>query len=169
MLSCTRGIFASMFKSNIQILTLTLNRRKVKFTLTDQRNLIHILLEEKKANIAKFDELSSSIKAFSICNDDGSHQESSRSLSTEKQLPPISTELREYHTLVQKVLHEIDACQYSLEQSRHLRIRNGVVNVHSAEAVLFQHTHGYAATQTFDDPFFKSRDAYFPAPVPTGE
>ncbi|KAF4763937.1 hypothetical protein N7455_010378 [Penicillium solitum] len=146
-----------------------LRKRKVKSTLSDQKNLIHILLEEKKANIAKFDQLSSSIQAFSICNDDGSHQESSRSLRTEKQLPPLSTELRKYHTLVQRLLHEIDACQYSLEQSRHLRIRNGVVNVHSAEAVLFQHTHGHAATQIFDDPFFKFRDAYFPAPVTTRE
>ncbi|KAL2696353.1 hypothetical protein AAEP93_002767 [Penicillium crustosum] len=119
----------------------TCYHRKVKSTLTDQRNLIHILLEEKKANIAKFDQLSSSIQAFSICNDDGSHQESSRSLSTEKPLPPLSTELRKYHTLVQRLLHEIDAYQYSLEQT----------------------------TQIFDNPFFKFRDAYFPAPVTTRE
>ena len=165
MLSCMRGSFAGTSNSNLQILTLTLNRRKVKSTLIDQRNLIHTLLEEKKANTSKFDQLSRSIQAFSICDDDGSRQESSRSFDTENQLPPLSMELRRYHTLVQKLLYEIDACQDSLEESRHLRIRNGVVNVHTTEAVLFQRTHGRAATQIFDDPFFKFRDACFPAPV----
>ncbi|KAJ5250879.1 hypothetical protein N7489_001289 [Penicillium chrysogenum] len=142
-----------------------LRRRKVKSTLIDQRNLIQTLLEEKKANTSKFDQLSRSIQTFSICDDDGSRQESSRSFDTENQLPPLSMELRRYHTLVQKLLYEIDACQDSLEESRHLRIRNGVVNVHTTEAVLFQRTHGRAATQIFDDPFFKFRDACFPAPV----
>ncbi|OQE26932.1 hypothetical protein PENFLA_c006G08282 [Penicillium flavigenum] len=146
-----------------------LRKRKVKSTLIDQRNIIHTLLEEKKAHTSKFNQLSSSIQAFSICDDDRSRQESSRSLDTEKQLPPLSMELRKYHTLVQRLLYEIDACQYSLEESRHLRIRNGVVNVHTTEAVLFQHTHGHAATQIFDDPFFKFRDACFPAPVTTRE
>ncbi|KAJ6184958.1 hypothetical protein N7519_006259 [Penicillium mononematosum] len=146
-----------------------LRKRKVKSTLIEQRNVIHTLLEEKKVNTSKFDQLSSSIQTFSICDVDGSRQESSRSLDTEKQLPPLSMELRKYHTLVQKLLYEIDACKYSLEESRHLRIRNGVVNVHTTEAVLFQHTHGHAATQIFDDPFFKFRDACFPAPVTTRE
>ncbi|CAG7938747.1 unnamed protein product [Penicillium nalgiovense] len=146
-----------------------LRKRKVKSTLIDQRNLIHTLLEEKKANTSKFDQLSSSIQAFGICDGDGSHRELSGSLGTEKQLPPLSMELRKYHTLVQRLLCEIDACQYSLEESRHLRIRNGIVNIHSTESVLFQHTHGHAATQIFDDPFFKFRDACFPAPVTTRE
>ncbi|CAG8007875.1 unnamed protein product [Penicillium nalgiovense] len=47
-----------------------LRKRKVKSTLIDQRNLIHTLLEEKKANTSKFDQLSSSIQAFSICDED---------------------------------------------------------------------------------------------------
>jgi hypothetical protein len=34
-------------------------------------------------------------------------------------------------------------CQYRLKQSRHVRMRNGVVNLHSTEWSLFQHTLDY--------------------------
>ena len=84
-------------------------------------------------------------------------------LSVAPEPTPPPKEVGEYYNLVRGLLCQIDEYQDILEKSRHLRIRNGVINVHSAESVLLQHIHGQAANQLFDDPIFRVRDASFPA------
>jgi hypothetical protein len=134
--------------------------------MASQRGLIQTLLEEKIANDAKYNTVSKSIQAVSIPKDDSAFQPSVKVLSIVPQPTPptpLWNEVGEYYNLVRGLLCQIDAYQDILEKSRHLRIRNGVINVHSAESVLFQHIHGQAANQLFDDPIFRFRDASFPA------
>ncbi|OQE32982.1 hypothetical protein PENFLA_c001G06763 [Penicillium flavigenum] len=143
-----------------------LRKANEKSTMADQRGLIQTLLEEKIANDAKHNTLSKSIQAVSIPKDDSAFQPSVKALSIDPQPTPptpLWNEVGEYYNLVRGLLCQIDAYQDILEKSRHLRIRNGVINVHSAESVLFQHIHGQAANQLFDDPIFRFRDASFPA------
>lgn len=116
---------------------------------------------EKRAKDHEFQSLSKSLLSVDSKNDT-SHHESSRSASLEQQQASFPRQLEEYYNLIRKLLSVIDAYQDSLEISRHLRIRNGVVSVHSAEAVLFQDTHGHAARQLFDDSFFKFKDPWGP-------
>lgn len=52
------------------------------------------------------------------------------------------TELEEYNMLVQSILDEIESCKSKLEQNRHSRIKNGVLNIHSGEIIRFQIEHG---------------------------
>lgn len=72
------------------------------------------------------------------------------------------TEVEEYSPLVRRLFSEVDACHQGLEESRVLRIRNGVPNVHSVEVPLFQHTHGQSATRVLHDPFFEFRESCLP-------
>jgi hypothetical protein len=79
-------------------------------------------------------------------------------VSSKQQKASLPNELEEYYNLVRTILSDIDACQHSLEQSRHLRIRNGIVNVHSAEVALFKHTHGLEAKKLFEKPIFAFKE-----------
>jgi hypothetical protein len=54
------------------------------------------------------------------------------------------------------MLQEIDGCKSKLEKSRHSRIRDGVLNVHSSEIVHFQRSYGPSIFQCFDDSIFES-------------
>lgn len=51
-------------------------------------------------------------------------------------------ELKEYSLLIQKMLREIDCCKHKLENTRHSRIKTGILNIHSGEIVRFQMQHG---------------------------
>jgi hypothetical protein len=53
-----------------------------------------------------------------------------------------SAEFKEYNILIESMLRKIDSCKAKLEDSRHLRIKNGVLNIHSGEIVRFQLEHG---------------------------
>ncbi|KAL4732822.1 hypothetical protein BDV11DRAFT_176312 [Aspergillus similis] len=138
-----------------------LRKRKAKSTLLDQRGLIQTLIEERRVNDHKFKYLSNSLLSVGT-NKDNSYHEPYQSASSEQQLASLPRQLEEYYNLIRKLLCDIDAYQYSLEQSQHLRIRNGVVNIHSTEALLFQGIYGRAAQQLFDDSFFESKDPWLP-------
>lgn len=58
---------------------------------------------------------------------------------TKRNEPP---ELKEYHILMQNMLHEIDSCRNKLEQTRHSRIKDGVLNIHSGEIMRFKSEYG---------------------------
>lgn len=53
-----------------------------------------------------------------------------------------STELTEYNILIRSMFDEIESCRNKLEENRHSRIRNGVLNIHSGEIMRFQIEHG---------------------------
>ncbi|KAJ5788443.1 hypothetical protein N7457_003433 [Penicillium paradoxum] len=144
-----------------------LRKTNMKTTLNDQRGLIQTLLEEKITNDARFSDLSKSIQAVSMPKDDSSFQPSMNALSIDPQPTTLSKEVGEYYTLVRGLLCQINTYRNVLEHSRYLGIQNGVMNVHSAEAVLFQHIHGQATSQIFADPLFRFGDPslYVTSPV----
>ncbi|OQD96496.1 hypothetical protein PENVUL_c090G08929 [Penicillium vulpinum] len=168
-----QGPYLDLLKSNLErlkstmLLMLNVLMRGAKAPLTDQQNLIQRLLEEKKEKDTTFHQLSRPASTV-VLKVDEPLQGTTRALSIEPQPPlppdPSLTEVKEYLTLVRRLLSEIDACHHSLEKSRVLRIRNGVANVHSMEVSLFQHTHGHSATRDLHDPFFNFRESCLPKP-----
>lgn len=59
--------------------------------------------------------------------------------ATERNEPP---ELREYNILIQRMLDELESCRSKLEKTRHSRIKDGVLNIHSGEIMRFQSEYG---------------------------
>ncbi|CAI7632751.1 unnamed protein product [Penicillium pancosmium] len=114
-----------------------LRRRDEKTPTDNQRDLLATLLEEKKANDTRFSQLAKSIEAVNL----HSPMQTLAVKDSKSTIDP-SQELEKYYGLVSKLLREIDLCKDSLENSRHHRIRIGVVNVHSMEAAILRHTHG---------------------------
>ncbi|GIJ90048.1 hypothetical protein Asppvi_008997 [Aspergillus pseudoviridinutans] len=126
----------------------------------EQKDLIKVLVEEKKASEARlaelrrFDQLVKDIESADINSSQGS--------AGQEALPPYESlaqedalrELRTYHRLVKRLLQEVDACRSGIERSRYSRFRNGVVKVHAAEVEAFRRAHGEIVTRLFEDPLF---------------
>lgn len=132
-------------------------------SLQTQRELIETLLREKTETEARFKRL---VQVASVSSN--GQGEGDRALSTSTlieqpdmdagQQSSVNNEIDKYYDLVKSLLSEIDTYQTRLQRDRHLRIRNGVVNVHQTELDLFSHFHGPAAVQAFDNPFFQIRN-----------
>ncbi|GIK06348.1 hypothetical protein Aspvir_001996 [Aspergillus viridinutans] len=137
-----------------------LRSRAESSVLQEQKGLIKVLVEEKKATEARleelrrFDQLVKDLQSADINNSQGS--------AGQEALPPYESleqegalrELRTYHQLVKRLLQEVDACRSGIERSRYSRFRNGVVKVHAAEVEGFRRAHGEIATRLFEDPLF---------------
>ncbi|KAJ5380476.1 uncharacterized protein N7496_002904 [Penicillium cataractarum] len=80
---------------------------------------------------------------------------------------PANQEVQDYNSLIKAMLREIDGCKSKLEKSRHSRIRDGVLNVHSTEIVHFQRNYGPSIFQCFEDSIFD--DSIVSQPVATGD
>ncbi|ODM20260.1 hypothetical protein SI65_03313 [Aspergillus cristatus] len=108
--------------------------------LKEQRELINILVAEKKANEDKYANLQKAIQSAQVNNHFQalSPSISRDTASTTSTAYDPSTELQEYYTLFRDLLDRVDACKYTFEPSRHRRIRNGVMDLNLAEAPLFQ-------------------------------
>jgi hypothetical protein len=121
--------------------------------LKEQRGLIQVLVEEKKASEARFDQLVKALESVDVNSHGSTGQDT---------LPPYESlaqedalrELRTYHQLVKRLLQEVDACRSGIERSRYSRFRNGVVKVHAAEVEGFRRAHGEIVTRLFEDPLF---------------
>lgn len=72
----------------------------------------------------------------------------------------MRNEIDKYYNLIKGLLVEIDTSQYTLQQDRHLRIRDGVVNIHMVELALFRESHGEESLRTFENPLFKPSNLY---------
>lgn len=109
--------------------------------LKEQRELINLLVAEKKANEDKYTNLQKAIESVQVNNH---FQALSPSISqdtastTSTAYDPLPTEIKEYYALFRDLLDRVDACKYTLEPSRHRRIRNGVMDLNLAEETLFQ-------------------------------
>lgn len=68
-----------------------------------------------------------------------SRAESQAQRATERNEP---LELREYNTLIQRMLNELESCRSKLEKTRHSRIKDGVFNIHSGEIMRFKTEYG---------------------------
>lgn len=51
-------------------------------------------------------------------------------------------ELEKYNILIQSMLREIESCRSKLEKTRHSRIKDGVLNIHSGEMMRFKIEYG---------------------------
>lgn len=71
---------------------------------------------------------------------------------------PKFRELEDYYSLIKRMLEDIDRSGHLLEQTRHFRIRNTVVNMHSTEVSLFQQVHEAEDMRRFHEPCFQFRD-----------
>lgn len=65
--------------------------------------------------------------------------ESQAQRAMDRNEPP---ELREYNTLIQRMLNELESCRSKLEKTRHSRIKDGVFNIHSGEIMRFKTEYG---------------------------
>ncbi|KAJ5771843.1 hypothetical protein N7520_002372 [Penicillium odoratum] len=143
---------------NVIMYAREINRTSDNFSLECQRQLIETLLGEKAEIEAKLKRLTNLANARSDC--DGQDAMSSSALVAQSnitlpQQPSTRNEIDKYYDLVKSLLIDIDACRGNFQQDRHLRIRDGVVNIHEAEIAIFQQSHGEAALQAFDCPFFR--------------
>lgn len=107
--------------------------------------MIETLLQERDENVNE----------QSLPKDDQAHQK------LKSKTTPISSEanpwqkngfpeVEEYNVLIRKMLREIDLCKSKLENSRHSRIRKGVLGIHDSEIVRFQLTHGHSVLDHID-------------------
>lgn len=115
-----------------------------------------MLLEEKKANDKRFNQLKKALQSAEIANQLQTLAATGTPSTNTALIPqamPLD-EIGEYCVLVKRLLHEIDECQSKLEQSRHRRIWDGVVKVHSAETARFQSA-SKAFPPSVDDPSFR--------------
>jgi hypothetical protein len=132
--------------------------------LNEQRNLIETLLKEKThvetAHVGTIDS-NPTICLASL------PQTAGPAISFQKNALTVSDqELQDYNSLIRAMLGEIDGCKSKLEKSRHSRIRDGVLNVHSSEIVHFQRNYGSSVFQYFDDSVFD--DSIISQSVTTG-
>lgn len=116
----------------------------------EQRALIETLLQEKEENARE----SSLSEASSLSE----HNQRQEVLGSKIENPPKPNprqtkefaEVEEYNMLIRRMLREIDFCKSKLEDSRHSRIRKGVLSIHDSETVRFQLTHGYSVLDHID-------------------
>lgn len=115
--------------------------------------MIQLLLKDKQESEAKYYDLTRSIEMVHIndranIEDKGATAMFTAAQSTDtpkfktgETFPRMSQaervamqkDLKSYRQLIQSFINYIDMCQSSLEDTRHLRIRNGVMNLHLAE------------------------------------
>ncbi|KAJ5482550.1 hypothetical protein N7475_001362 [Penicillium sp. IBT 31633x] len=112
---------------NVIMYAREINRTSDFGSLEDQRMLIQTLLREKKENEAKLE------KAIEVAktrpNRDDFFPSSTLIAQPDvmvSQQPSPDSEIEKYHNLVENLLHEIDVFQSSLQQDRHIRIRDGM-------------------------------------------
>lgn len=126
--------------------------------LHEQRNLIEILLKEKTqaktgvptTTLISTEQFTSQPRRTEPAI---SHQDKSQSFLVGPR--PANQEVQDYNSLIKAMLREIDGCKSKLEQSRHLRIRSGVLDIYSGEIVHFQRNYGVSIFQCFADSVFE--------------
>lgn len=118
--------------------------------------LIEKLIQEKTEIEAKFNGL---LKMTSSLSDSKKEFPSSTAVvqSDMRSFQQFSTknEIDKYYNLIKSLLIEIDASQSTLQQDRHLRIRDGMVNIHTVELALFRESHGKEVVRNFENSLFK--------------
>ncbi|PWY88096.1 hypothetical protein BO94DRAFT_465213 [Aspergillus sclerotioniger CBS 115572] len=112
-------------------------------TLEEQRSLIQKLVEEKKQNDQRFENLSQALGACIVTN--------FMTINGSRSEDTLSAELRAYNRLLGLILSEIDTYQSTLEQTRYQRVRNGILDIHSKEISHIRVSHGDMAADALND------------------
>lgn len=140
---------------------LELSSNKVPAMLSEQRTLLESLLAEKRQQDGVSSTAIHQIRTAATYNTSWIQQKSAQSGPDRAPGPndSKSTELEEYNTLMRTIFRKIDDCKSKLENTRHSRIRNGVLNIHSSEVLRFQRVHGTHVFQFFE-PFEEVQAEY---------
>lgn len=141
-----------------------LSSNNIPEMLNEQRNLIEILLKEKAQ--VKTEHVGTTNLNPTVCLATPP-QTAETAISSQKDRPNFpNQEVQDYNSLIKAMLREIDGCKSKLEKSRHSRIRDGVLTVHSTEIFHFQRKYGSSIFQCFDDSMFD--DSIASQPLTTG-
>ncbi|KAJ9370060.1 hypothetical protein DTO282E5_5257 [Paecilomyces variotii] len=150
--------------------------KHVPTLLQEQRGLLESLLEERRSNERELDQfafIGRELDQFAFIGRELDQfafiglsqvtgpESSSSKIHAQNDGDPNTIdgpdELKQYNFLIQRMFHEIDSCKSKLESSRHSRIKDGVLNIHSGEIVRFQLEYGHTALQNFDHSLFADR------------
>ncbi|KAJ9301502.1 hypothetical protein DTO271G3_1637 [Paecilomyces variotii] len=129
--------------------------KHVPTLLEEQRALLESLLEEKRSNERGSDQFVFIGLSQVVSPESASSKIHARS-DGDPNFMDGPDEVRQYNVLIQRMLQEIELCKSKLESSRHSRIKDGVLNIHSGEIVRFQLEYGQTALQNFDHSLFAS-------------
>lgn len=122
--------------------------------------MIKLLLQDKQESEAKYLQITQSIQMVHI-NDENNLQANTTATTitsvqatTNTPQPKSPTPLQDmspseraaaqedfntYRHIIQNFINQINSCQEALEKARHLRIRNGIMNLHLAEIEEYRH------------------------------
>ncbi|KAJ5988858.1 hypothetical protein N7481_004068 [Penicillium waksmanii] len=138
---------------NVIMLAGQLRRTNDASVLGDQREMIQSLPKDKQESEAKYHDLTRSIQMVHINDRANLEDKGTAAMVTAAQstdVPKFKTgaifpgmsradrvamqkDLKSYRQLIQSFINYIDMCQSSLEDTRYLRIRNDVMNLHLVE------------------------------------
>ncbi|KAK6811721.1 hypothetical protein RU639_012575 [Aspergillus parasiticus] len=128
--------------------------------LEEQRELISTLVEEKKTNETQFERLTKALESAKITVNRVNEPQPVTCLTTTfvcNDAPLandlLSSELREYYALVEKVLSEIDASQSRLEYDQYRRMRDDILQYYCSEISYCEALHGQRVAQWFREQY----------------
>lgn len=128
--------------------------------LHEQRNLIEILLKEKKTDQVATTKMTPTVCLTSMPQPTIPSFSVQKTYQCQQLAPsPANQEVQDYNSLIRAMLREIDGCKPKLEKSRHSRIQDGALNIHSSEIVHFQRSYGPSIFKCFDDSIFETNFA----------
>ncbi|KAE8350048.1 hypothetical protein BDV28DRAFT_159955 [Aspergillus coremiiformis] len=126
--------------------------------LREQRELIQTLIEERKGNDLRFQNLNNPVRSLPVSGEPslaqiaaspymGFHYMPGKPMPESDDIP--SDELGKYYRLIKTILSAIDTCKPEIERARYVRIRTGVLNIHSSEIAQLEVTHGREVAEFF--------------------
>lgn len=131
---------------NVILYAEQLRQRTDTMPINDNQDMLVALLEEKRANDAKFKQLTEKIKAMNI---NGPMQISAVKESNFTKGP--YEEIEKYMFSLFGLLHEINLCQDSLEKNRYIEICTSARNMHSAAASIMKRIYGDELVGSFEE------------------
>ncbi|KAL1846518.1 hypothetical protein Plec18170_009097 [Paecilomyces lecythidis] len=128
--------------------------------LQQQRELIDTLMEEKRANDEKFNQLRQAVQTagtgmYTLPMLEFNKSLSDETPSTPSQLEQFPQEVRQYYLLIKALFTHVDAYTSTIEQWQHQRIRDGVARINSGEVSYLANRHGLIVYELFKGPYFQ--------------
>lgn len=141
--------------------------------LEDQRALVERLMERKENNATASSKATKPPQEDALQDNDFTMNtftplQPQQPQKSTVQDPNTTDELEAYNILISKMLSEINSCKSKLENTRHRRMRKGVLDIHDSEVIRFQLSHGHEVLKRFDKSLFEyvhgcsSRFSYYP-------
>ncbi|KAL1876106.1 hypothetical protein Plec18167_005367 [Paecilomyces lecythidis] len=128
--------------------------------LQQQRELIDTLMEEKRANDEKFNQLRQTVQTtgtgmYTLPMLEFNKSLSDETPSTPSQLEQYPHEVRQYYLLIKALFTHVDAYTSTIEQWQHQRIRDGVARINLGEVSYLANRHGLIVYDLFKGSYFQ--------------